>query len=125
MTAKPPAKSRSTTRPHRWTKGQSGNPSGRRKGVPNKATAEVKELAAVHAPAVITELARLALGADSEAARVAAGKELLDRAYGKATQPVTAEVSSTVKAEIQSRIDWSAVPLELRRAIANLPRSDG
>jgi hypothetical protein len=57
--------------------------------VPNKATAEVKALAQVHATAVIAELARLATQAESEQARVAAGKELLDRAYGKPTQAVT------------------------------------
>lgn len=61
---------------------------GRQKGTPNKATAEVKELARAHAPAAIAELARLVTEGESEAARVAAIKEILDRAYGKATQPV-------------------------------------
>ena len=37
-----------------------------------------------YAPEVMAELARLALQAQSETARVAAGKEILDRAYGKA-----------------------------------------
>lgn len=60
---------------------------GRKIGVPNKATAEVKDLCRGYAPAVIAELARLALNAISEQARVAASKELLDRAYGKAVQP--------------------------------------
>jgi hypothetical protein len=62
---------------------------GRKAGVPNKATAEVKALAQVHAKAVLDELARLATGAESEQARVAAGKEILDRAYGKPSQAVT------------------------------------
>ena len=44
----------------------------------------MRELARQHAPAVITELARLALKAKNEHVRVAAGKELLDRGYGKA-----------------------------------------
>ena len=65
--------------------------SGRQAGTPNKATAEVKALAQAHAPAAIAELARLATGAESEAARVAAIKELLDRGYGKSAQPVTGE----------------------------------
>lgn len=60
--------------------------SGRKKGTPNKATAEIKALAQVHAPAAIKELARLALKAKSEQARVAAIRELIDRGYGKATQ---------------------------------------
>lgn len=29
--------------PHLWKKGESGNPDGRKKGVPNKATQEVKD----------------------------------------------------------------------------------
>lgn len=67
--------------------------SGRKPGQPNKATADVKALAGKYGPGAIEGLAKLAglLGigaAESEAARVAALKELLDRAYGKAAQPV-------------------------------------
>lgn len=36
----------------------------------------------------INELARLAREAESDAAKVAAIKELLDRGYGKAAQPI-------------------------------------
>lgn len=61
---------------------------GRQKGTLNKATAEIKDLARQHAPEALAELAKLAKGAESEAARVAAIKEILDRAYGKSTQPV-------------------------------------
>jgi hypothetical protein len=63
--------------------GVSGNPAGR-----PKIAAEVHELARQHVPAAIKELARLALKARSEAVRVAAARELLDRAYGKAIQTV-------------------------------------
>jgi hypothetical protein len=55
---------------------------GRKPGVPNKVTAEVRDLARVHGPAVLEELARLALESESDQARVAAAKEILDRAYG-------------------------------------------
>jgi hypothetical protein len=58
--------------------------SGRKLGVPNKATSNVKKIARKHAPEVMAELARLATHAESESARIAAGKEILDRAYGKA-----------------------------------------
>lgn len=61
---------------------------GRKKGVPNKATAEVKALAQRYAPAALKELARLSTKAESETARVAAAGMILDRAYGKATQPM-------------------------------------
>lgn len=56
---------------------------GRKAGVPNKATAEIKAVAQKHGPAAIRELVRLMTEAESDAARVAAIKELLDRAYGK------------------------------------------
>lgn len=61
---------------------------GRKAGTPNKATADVKSLAQKYAPAALEELARLAREAESEAARVAAIKEILDRAYGKSRQPI-------------------------------------
>ena len=61
---------------------------GRKKGVPNKATREIKAIAQEHGPKMIAMLARLATSAKNEQARIAAAKELLDRGYGKATQPL-------------------------------------
>ena len=52
---------------------------GRRKGVPNKATAEIKQLARLHAAKAMKELARLAVEGESGSVRVAAIKELFDR----------------------------------------------
>jgi hypothetical protein len=56
---------------------------GRKAGVPNKATAEIRTLAREHGPAAIQELARLAKEAQSEQARISACTALLDRAYGR------------------------------------------
>jgi Family of unknown function (DUF5681) len=68
--------------------GKSGNPGGRPKG-----STELRELARQHAPTAIEELARLALKARSEAVRVSAIRELLDRGYGKTTSlPVAVEL---------------------------------
>jgi hypothetical protein len=69
---------------------------GRQKGTPNKATADIKALAQDYGPAAIAELARMSgltgePGAQTEAARVACLKELLDRGYGRATQPLTGD----------------------------------
>jgi hypothetical protein len=56
---------------------------GRKAGVPNKATAEIRALAREHGPDVIRELARIAKEAQSEQARISACNALLDRAYGR------------------------------------------
>lgn len=61
---------------------------GRKSGTPNKATAEIREIARKYAPGVIKELARLATQAESEAARVSAIREILDRGFGKSPQPM-------------------------------------
>lgn len=61
---------------------------GRPKGALNKATQELKDLARVHTPAAIAELARLAVAAESETARVAAINSLLDRGHGRPAQSI-------------------------------------
>ncbi len=59
---------------------------GRPPGSLNKSTADIRALAQVHAPAVIEMLANLMMSAESETAKIAAGKELLDRGFGKSVQ---------------------------------------
>lgn len=61
---------------------------GRVAGTLNRATRDIKEAARAHGPAALKTLSSLMLTAESEQARIAAAKEILDRAYGKATQPV-------------------------------------
>jgi len=56
-----------------------------------------------HAPEVIAELARLALKAKSETARIAAGRELLDRGFGRARQSM--EVSLPEKNIVRIMLD--------------------
>ena len=65
----------------KFCKGISGNPGGR-----PKVLGEVQELARQYAPTAIAELARLALKAKNETARIAAIRELLDRGYGRSRQ---------------------------------------
>ena len=64
---------------------------GRKKGEPNKATADVKALAGKHGPEAIAEAVRIMKNSDSDQARMAAVREILDRAYGKATQLVAGD----------------------------------
>jgi hypothetical protein len=62
---------------------------GRVAGTPNKVTQEVKAIAEPYGPQAIARLAHLMEHAESEAAQVAAARELLDRAYGKSPQSVS------------------------------------
>lgn len=67
--------------------------SGRKPGQLNRSTADVKLLVqqTVDMTAIVKGLAQIAQEGDSDAARVAASRELLDRAYGKATQYMAGE----------------------------------
>lgn len=67
---------------------------GRPKGALNKVTRDVREAAQEYSPAALRTLAAImSNGKTNPAARVAAAKELLDRAHGKATQHLEANVN--------------------------------
>lgn len=74
--------------------------SGRPKGRPNKVTAEIKDLARAYVPDIMPALLKVAIEGESEAARVSAIKEILDRAYGKAPQAITGEDGGAIKQAI-------------------------
>jgi hypothetical protein len=60
---------------------------GRKRGSLNKATTEIKAIALPYAPEAVKTLVAIMQNAGAEnAARIAASKEILDRAYGKAPQ---------------------------------------
>lgn len=74
-----------------FPRGTSGNPSGRPKVV-----LEIRDLAREFGPPAIAKLAEMAglapgQPAEAEAVRVAAIKELLDRGFGKSTQPLSGD----------------------------------
>ena len=56
---------------------------GRQKGTLNKSTAEIKTLAQKYGPQIIANLWRMHNSSEIEDIRFRAGKELLDRGYGK------------------------------------------
>jgi len=59
---------------------------GRKPGVPNKLTADVKALASEYGPEALQTLVHIMTEGESEQARIAAAKELLDRGFGKPSQ---------------------------------------
>ena len=61
---------------------------GRQKGTPNKVTVEIREVALQHSKPAVAELARLMKEGQSEQVRIAACREILDRAHGKSRQSV-------------------------------------
>jgi hypothetical protein len=63
-------------------------------------------MAQQYTPAAIAELGRLSTEAESEAARVSAIKELLDRAYGKSPQAVVGDPSQPINHEVRVGISW-------------------
>jgi hypothetical protein len=72
---------------------------GRPIGSISKTTAEIKTLAQAYGAAAITALAELAglapgTRAEAETARISAIKELLDRAYGRSTQPLSGDTEA-------------------------------
>jgi hypothetical protein len=58
----------------------------RRRAEPNADAGLLKTLTRTHGETAVTELVRLAAGAESESVRLAAIKELLDRGFGRAPQ---------------------------------------
>ena len=62
---------------------------GRRKGSRNKIGADVRAAAQQYTAEAVKTLAEIMTNSDSDAARVAATRELLDRGHGKAVQPNT------------------------------------
>lgn len=71
---------------------------GRKKGVPNKATADVKAAAQVYTSKAIKVLATIMDDTkQAGAARVAAANAILDRGYGKPTQAVSHGGQVTVR----------------------------
>ena len=66
---------------------------GRRKGTPNRVTAEIREYAQQYTVEALEGLAQIARTSTSDAARVAAWNALLDRGHGKPIQGVDVGVA--------------------------------
>jgi len=77
---------------------------GRPKGAKNKVLIDIKNACQMHGEAMIAELVRLAGAAESESARVAAAKEVLDRGYGKASQTIAGDPDAPLVVHTVKRI---------------------
>lgn len=65
---------------------------GRKPGAPNRVTAEIKSLAQTYCSEAVDNLVEIMKDDDApHAARVAAARELIDRGFGKATQPISGD----------------------------------
>ncbi|MBC8642122.1 hypothetical protein IAG25_35545 [Caballeronia sp. EK] len=91
---------------------------GRVKGTPNKATAEVKSLARQYGAEVIARLADIALKSANETAAIAAGKELLERGYGKSITMLSGPDEGPIP--VKNEVDLSGLSPEQLRIIASI-----
>lgn len=82
-----------------FKKGRSGNPGGR-----PKEQHDVKELAREYSTEAVERLAAW-MRSDNAKASVAACATLLDRAYGKATQHIQAEITKSYVARIPAKAE--------------------
>ena len=72
----------------RWLPGSSPNPGGRPKIIE-----DIRDLAREHTETAINALVHIAESGKQESARVAAASALLDRGWGKPTQPLSGDVA--------------------------------
>jgi hypothetical protein len=83
---------------------------GRPAGIPNKASGAIKELAQGYGADVIRSLADLAgfgapgLRAEADMTRIVAMRELLDRGFGKATQPLSGEAGGAIQIIVETGV---------------------
>ncbi len=84
---------------------------GRRKGTPNKVTAELRGHAQQYTVEALEGLAQIARTSQSDAARVSAWNALLDRGHGRPTQAVNIGADSSMAA-LMARIDGRSRGIE-------------
>jgi len=92
---------------------------GRKPGVPNKATRELKEIAQQYTTKAIHTLLDIMEHGQTEAARVAAAREVLDRGYGR---PAGSGTQVNVSAASGQQLNIVCTPEEREALIAQRER---
>lgn len=91
---------------------------GRPKGALNRVTADIKKLAQTYGPEAVDTLADIMQDkSHPPAARVAAAKELIDRGFGKATQPIAGDPDMAPIGISHKTVDYSKLSKEALREI--------
>jgi hypothetical protein len=95
---------------------------GRKKGTPNKSTAEIRALAREYGAEAIRRLVSLMRQRDDRKVQLAAAKELLDRGYGPPKEVVEAsDIHTRPPEEISAKLKELVERIEHRAARATLP----
>ena len=81
---------------------------GRQQGTPNKATAEIKDLARSYTTQALETLAQVMLAGESEAARVSAANALLDRGYGKPSTVIGGDPTAPLRLIVETGVARAA-----------------
>jgi len=101
----------------RWAPGRSGNPGGRPGGV-----AEVRELARTHTAEAIECLLKEMRHGDTSHARIAAANAVLDRGWGRPTQPLAGDAEEPpIGIEMSNEERQRRVDAEIAEAFGELP----
>jgi Family of unknown function (DUF5681) len=102
-----------------WRKGQSGNPGGRPVGY-----GEIRQLARAHTNAALETLLEVAKSGKSESARVAAAVALLDRGWGRPTQPLAGDRDNPVEHRVSFEEHQRRAREEIDKAFPERARED-
>jgi len=82
---------------------------GRKKGTPNKATADIKALARSYTEEAMLSLIGIVRDSESDAAKVSAIKEIFDRGYGRAKQPLVGGDDDDPAMKMVAAVEWRVV----------------
>jgi hypothetical protein len=92
---------------------------GRKAGVPNKATAEIKAIAQQYGPRAIEVIAEIMEKSADPKARVSAANSLLDRGYGKPAQTIIGDKENPLEHNVTGLDEFT------RRIAAMATKGDG